>query len=381
MNIGFDGKRAANNLTGLGNYSRSLIAHLAKYFPQNQYFVYSPKIKDKPQINAFLQTEGIYLKLPETKSLLWRSIGIKTQLQKDNIDLYHGLSHELPIGIHKTGIRSIVTIHDLIFIKFPQNYGFIDRSIYKLKTRYACKHADRIIAISEQTKQDIVQLFKTDPNKIEVVYQSCDDSFKSPASREVKEIVKKKYNLPDKYILNVGTIETRKNLVNLVKALQHIDKNYKLVVIGKKTPYFKLVEKEIQSLNLQDRVLFLKNIPFTDLPVIYQMASLFAYPSVYEGFGIPIIEALYSHVPVVAATGSCLEEAGGPNSLYVHPEDYLALSKAINEVLANPALQADMKEKGLIYAQKFNNENISRQMIRLYHKTLDKTVILPHAKN
>ncbi|WP_316816033.1 glycosyltransferase family 1 protein [Pedobacter nyackensis] len=381
MNIGFDGKRAANNLTGLGNYSRSLIAHLAKYFPQNQYFVYSPKVKDKPQINAFLQTEGISLKLPETKSLLWRSLGIKNQLKKDHIDIFHGLSHELPIGIHKTGIRSIVTIHDLIFIKFPQNYGFIDRSIYRLKTRYACKHADRIIAISEQTKQDIIQLFKTDPNKIEVVYQSCDDSFKSQANNDTKKLVKEKYDLPVKYILNVGTIETRKNLVNLVKALQHIDQNYKLVVIGKKTAYYKLVEKEIQKLGLQDRVVFLKDIPFTDLPVIYQMASLFAYPSVYEGFGIPIIEALYSHVPVVAATGSCLEEAGGPNSLYVHPDDHLALSKVINDVLANPSLQADMKEKGLVYVQKFNNENISRQMMQLYHKTLDKTVILPNAKN
>lgn len=381
MNIGFDGKRAANNLTGLGNYSRSLIAHLAKYFPQNQYFVYSPKAKDKPQINAFLQTEGIRLKLPETTSFLWRSLGIKTQLQKDNIDLYHGLSHELPIGIHKTGIHSIVTIHDLIFIKFPQNYGFIDRFIYKLKTRYACQHADRIIAISEQTKNDIVQLFKTDPDKIEVVYQSCDDSFKSQATGELKALVKEKYHLPAKYILNVGTIETRKNLVNLIKALEHIDENYQLVVIGKKTAYFKLVEKEIQKLGLQDRVVFLKNIPFTDLPVIYQMASLFTYPSVYEGFGIPIIEALYSQVPVVAATGSCLEEAGGPNSLYVHPDDYLALSKTINDVLANSSLQAEMKEKGLVYVQKFNNEDISRQMIQLYHKTLDKTVILPHAKN
>ena len=381
MNIGFDGKRAVNNLTGLGNYSRSLIAHLANYFPQNQYFVYSPKVKDKPQIKSFLQTRGIHLELPQKNSLLWRSLGIKIQLKKDQIDLYHGLSHEIPIGIHNTGIPSIVTIHDLIFIKFPENYGFIDRTIYGLKTRYACKHANRIIAISEQTKQDIIQLFNTDPEKIDVVYQSCDDSFKQEATASAKANVKEKYKLPEKYILNVGTIETRKNLVNLIRALKHIDGGCKLVVIGKKTTYFKLVEKEIQNLDLQERVLFLTDIPFTDLPVIYQMAAIFAYPSRYEGFGIPIIEALYSKIPVVAATGSCLEEAGGPDSLYVHPDNYLALSKAINEVLSNPSLQNDMKEKGLLYVQKFNNENISRQIIQLYHKTLDKTVILPHVKN
>jgi glycosyltransferase involved in cell wall biosynthesis len=370
MIIGFDGKRAANNLTGLGNYSRSLIAHLARYFPQNQYFVYTPKTKDKPQIQAFTETKGISLKLPETKGMLWRSLGIKTQLQKDNIDLYHGLSHELPIGIHKTGIRSIVTIHDLIFLKFPQNYGFFDRLIYKLKTKYACEHADRIIAISEQTKQDIVALFKTDPDKIEVLYQSCDDSFKSMATQEIKDQVKDKYKLPAKYILNVGTIETRKNLLVLVKALKNIDGDYKLVVIGKKTGYFKMVEKEIQNLGLQNRILFLQQIPFTDLPVIYQMAALFAYPSIYEGFGIPIIEALYSNVPVVAATGSCLEEAGGPNSLYVHPDDHITLSKTINEILENTSLRKEMQESGLDYVKKFDNEHISRQMMQLYLKTV-----------
>ncbi|SDL25924.1 Glycosyltransferase involved in cell wall bisynthesis [Pedobacter sp. ok626] len=370
MNIGFDGKRAANNLTGLGNYSRSLIAHLAKYFPQNQYFVYSPKVKDIPQVNAFVNTKAIHLKLPETKGLLWRSLGIKTQLLKDRIDLYHGLSHEIPIGIHKIGIPSVVTIHDLIFIKFPKNYGVIDRFIYNLKTKYACKHASSIIAISEQTKHDIIQLFNIAPDKIEVVYQSCDDSFKSPASVEAKKLVHKKYNLPDQYILNVGTIETRKNLLTLIKALKNVNEGYKLVVIGKKTDYYKLVEKEIQKLGLNDRVLFLQNVPFTDLPVIYQMATVFAYPSVYEGFGIPIIEALYSHVPVVAATGSCLEEAGGPDSVYVHPTDHTAMANVINRILASPDLQTEMKEKGIAYVQKFNNEHISNQMMQLYIKTL-----------
>jgi glycosyltransferase involved in cell wall biosynthesis len=370
MKIGFDGKRAANNITGLGNYSRSLIAHLAKYFPQNQYFVYTPKVKDNPQISFFTETKGVHIKLPDTKAILWRTLGIKKQLISDKIDLFHGLSHELPIGIHNTGIPSIVTIHDLIFIRYPQNFGAIDRFIYKVKTKNACKNADRIIAISEQTKRDIISFYKTDPDKIEVIYQSCDDSFKSIATEEVKEQVRKKYNLPAKYILNVGTIETRKNLIVLIRALETIDEEFKLIVIGKKTSYFKLVEKEIQRLNLQSRIVFLQNIPFTDLPVIYQMASVFAYPSVFEGFGIPIIEALYSKVPVVAAIGSCLEEAGGPDSLYVHPDDHTALSKAINKILTNPSQKDDMIRKGLSYVQKFNNENISSQMMQLYLKTL-----------
>jgi glycosyltransferase involved in cell wall biosynthesis len=370
MNIGFDGKRAANNLTGLGNYSRSLIAQLAKYFPQNQYFVYSPKVKDNAQINTFTKTNGIHLELPQIKGLFWRSLGIKSQLVKDKINLYHGLSHELPIGIHKTGIPSLVTIHDLIFIRFPEYYGAIDRFIYKLKTKYACKHADRIIAISEQTKRDIIEFYQVDPDKIDVVYQSCDDIFKSLVSDEVREPVRVKYKLPGKYILNVGTIEPRKNLLTLIKALKNVDQEYKLVVIGKKTAYFKLVESEIHQLGLNDRVLFLQNVPFADLPAIYQMAGTFVYPSLYEGFGIPIIEALYSNVPVVAATGSCLEEAGGHGSLYVEPADHIALANAINSILGSTALQAEMKEKGMAYVQKFNNGTISQQMMQLYLKTL-----------
>lgn len=381
MKIGFDGKRATKNLTGLGNYSRSLIAHMAKYFPQNQYFVYSPGLKNVPQINAFTKTTGVQLKFPDSKTLFWRSLGIKSQLKNDKIELYHGLSHELPIGIRNTGIPSIVTIHDLIFLRFPKFYGFIDRHIYKAKTSYACKQADHIIAISEKTKRDIVQYFNTNPAKIEVIYQSCDDSFKSRASAELKTLVRKKYNLPEQYILNVGTIETRKNLRCLIKALKTINEGCKLVVIGKKTTYYKQIEEEIQKLQLDSRVLFLQNIPYTDLPVIYQLATIFAYPSIYEGFGIPIIEALFSNVPVVAATGSCLEEAGGPYSRYVEPTDHQTLSNVINEILKNPAMQEEMKEKGMAYVQKFNNEHIANQLMQLYIKTLDKTVILPHATN
>ncbi|MBE9603018.1 glycosyltransferase family 1 protein [Pedobacter sp. MC2016-24] len=374
MNIGFDGKRAANNLTGLGNYSRSLIAHLAKYFPQNQYLVYTPKLKDNPQITSFKKaSDNIRFILPAKAGLLWRSLGIKKQLLTDKIDLFHGLSHEIPIGMRNTGIPTLVTIHDLIFLKFPQYFGRIDRLIYHLKIRYACKHADKIIAISEQTRQDIIAAYQVDPGKIEVVYQSCDDAFKVLADENLKEQVRKKYKLPLKYILNVGTIESRKNLLTLVQALKDVDPEYKLVVVGKKTSYAKLVITAIERLGLGDRIVFLKNIPFHDLPVIYQMASVFCYPSLYEGFGIPIIEALYSNVPVVAATGSCLEEAGGPQSLYVAPMDHEHLASCINKILTDADLQNKMRKYGLEYVQKFDNKLVTSQMMDIYKNTCSAT--------
>lgn len=370
MKIGFDGKRATNNLTGLGNYSRSLIAQLAEFFPQNQYFVYSPKIKEHAQIRHFLTAKGIESRLPDQPGLFWRTSGIKKQLLKDNIDLFHGLSHEIPLQIQNSGIRSIVTIHDLIFLKFPQYFGRIDRFIYKLKAYYACRHADKIVAISECTKRDIIEFFHTDPDKIEVVYQSCDDSFKFPSSAQIQQEVRIKHNLPSKYILNVGTIETRKNLLTLIKALPQIHPDYQLVVVGKQTAYADSVHQEIANLGLKDRVHFLQNVPFDELPSIYQMAGSFVYPSLYEGFGIPIIEALYSNIPVIAATGSCLEEAGGENSLYVSPFDHVALSAAINKVLNDPTLAEQMKTKGLEYVQKFNTRVIAGDLMKVYTQVL-----------
>ncbi|WP_316822372.1 glycosyltransferase family 1 protein [Pedobacter gandavensis] len=370
MKIGFDGKRAANNLTGLGNYSRSLIEYLAEFFPQNQYFVYTPKVKEHAQIFRFLKLKGIKIELPDRPGWLWRTLGIKKQLLKDQIDLFHGLSHEIPMGIQHSGIPSVVTIHDLIFLRFPKYYGRIDRFIYELKFRYACKHADKIVAISECTKRDLIHFFKTDPDKIEVVYQSCDDSFKSTTDQKKRESVRAKHHLPEKFILNVGTIETRKNLMMLIRALPEIDQEYQLVVVGKKTAYTKLVNKEIDLLGLRSRVKFLQNVPFDDLPSIYQMASAFVYPSLYEGFGIPIIEALYSGIPVIAATGSCLEEAGGENSLYVSPFDHKTLAISINKVLSNPGLATKMKAKGLEYVKKFDTRGLTEEMIKIYTQVL-----------
>lgn len=374
MNIGFDGKRAANNLTGLGNYSRSLIRQLAEFFPQNQYFVYTPQLQEQPQISSFFKKDHILLKLPSKKQFrwLWRSIGIKKQLSEDQIDIYHGLSNEIPLGIQRLPLKTVVTIHDLIFLRLPQTYSITNRTIYNLKARYACKHADRIIAISQQTKNDIIAFYGTDPAKIEVIYQSCDDTFKTLVPEADKAAVRSKYGLPDKYFLYVGTIEARKNLLLIVQAMRSVNPDYKLVVIGRRQAYAKEVDREITASGLTGRVLFLTGIPAADLPCIYQMASIFLYPSFYEGFGIPVIEALYSGVPVIAASGSCLEEAGGPDSIYVGPRDAAAMSAAIRSILDDPERASMMSRRGLLYVQQFNTSSLSRQLMDCYRNMMLK---------
>lgn len=378
MRIGFDGKRAVQNNTGLGNYSRYIIDILSQYYETNEYIIYAPKQRENKALSKILEKRNIQAVYPaislwEKCRSLWRVWGIKTQLKQDRLSIFHGLSNELPLSISKSGTKSIVTIHDLIFLRYPQFYKWIDRHIYAYKYRKACENSDRIIAISEMTKRDIITYWKIDEQKIDVVYQGCHPNFKLQASEKQKEEIREKYRLPQKYILNVGSIESRKNLLLIVKALEYIPDDIALIAVGKRTSYTDTVEEYINSHKLNDRVHLLHNIPFQELPVLYQLAQLFVYPSFFEGFGIPIIEAIHSGIPVIAATGSCLEEAGGPDSIYINPNDEKELAEKINELLSSPETVSIMIEKGRKYVERFSEEVIAQDIMHVYQKVLPAT--------
>ena len=174
MNIGFEAKRAYSNGTGLGHYSRTLISSLAQYHAEHRYFLFAPKTTDLFNATAFNNIETVTPQWFPAKLFpsIWRSNWVTRDLKKQKIDLYHGLSHEIPIGIHKTGIHSVVTMHDLIFERYPKQYNPIDVQIYRKKFQYACTHADRVIAISKQTKDDLIELYKVPESKIDICYQS-----------------------------------------------------------------------------------------------------------------------------------------------------------------------------------------------------------------
>ena len=377
MRLGFDAKRAALNRTGLGNYSRYVVDILAKNSTSDEYLLYTPKVKPNGFLDSLLKIKTVSVKLPDTflgeklKSL-WRSRGIVSQLKRDEVELFHGLSNELPFGIQHSGIKSVVTIHDLIFRCHPEFYKPIDAYIYDLKFRYACFVADKIIAVSECTKRDIVRFYGTDPSKIEVIYQGCDAFFTQKASKEKLLEVQEKYKLPNEFILSVGSIEARKNLLLAVKALLHTDTKIPLVAVGKRTAYTTEIERFVEENNLQKRVILLHDVPFADLPAIYQLGKLFVYPSLYEGFGIPLIEAIHSGLPVIGATGSCLEEAGGPDSVYVNPYDEKELAAAFDRILSDNVLQSKMIESGSEYVKRFDEQIQAAQIKQLYSEILNK---------
>ena len=378
MNIGFDAKRAYQNSTGLGHYSRTLISSLAAFYPHNNYYLFAPKITTTFNTTEFKNIHPISPQNFPSSSFksIWRSNWVKQDLLKNGIDIYHGLSHEIPVGITKTGIKSVVTMHDLIFERYPEQYNPIDRIIYRKKFSYACNNADKIIAISLQTKQDIIDFYKIPEEKITVCYQSCNPAFNEMISEEKKEATRQLYNLPADYYLYVGSIIERKNLLLICKALKQLNSALPLVVIGEGSTYKQKVKAFIAENGLAQQVIFLSESPSAkssesyrsafDFPAIYQMATAMIYPSIFEGFGIPVLEALCSRLPVITSNVSCMPETGGDAALYVNPGNVYEMANAMHTVAADIELRNKMIVKGIAHASKFTQQKTTEAVMNLY---------------
>ncbi|WP_447950944.1 glycosyltransferase family 4 protein [Chryseobacterium koreense] len=363
MKIAFDGKRFFNNSSGLGNYSRDLVRILATFYPDNQYVILNKNQSERGR--EILSLPHVSFK-ETSKGSLSRQFKMGKDAQNLDADIFHGLSGELPLRWNKKPIKKIVTIHDLIFLRFPNYYSFFDRKIHFWKFKRATEQADLIIAISEQTRKDIIQFLKVPESKIEVVYQGCHQAFKEYIFPEFLEQTKMRFNLPEKFILNVGTIEERKNLLGIVKALK--DTDIPLVVVGRKTKYYSRVRSFIDKNNLKNQVLFLENVSMHELAAIYRLADIFVYPSFFEGFGIPVIEALFSGTPVITSNVSCLPEAGGKDSVYINPENVDDIRAKILFLWNNESERKRRARMGLEYVQKFTDENIAKEMMKIYQK-------------
>ena len=371
LSIGFDAKRAFVNAAGLGNYSRNTLRALGNVFPNNHYFLFTPKIVN----NRFSLPQGSTVIMPNSfwwRALkpFWRRYKISGLAQKAKLDLYHGLSHELPIGIEKTSTKSIVTIHDLIFIRYPELYKRTDRKIYFKKYLHACKVADHIIAISEQSKHDIMDYFGIDQKKISVIYQSVNPIFFEENDQAKIEKTRKKYQLPSKFILSVGTIEARKNLKLVLQALNEMELDCPLVVVGKPTKYMDTIKPLIHKLG--DRLILLHQVKDDDLNQMYRMARLMIYASVFEGFGLPIAEAQAAGCPVITSKVSSMPEAGGKAAHYISPNSISDISKGIKKIVDDDSYRVELIEKGFENSKRFSPDNYAEQLMTIYQKVYDE---------
>ena len=386
MIIGFDAKRIVRNGTGLGSYSRTLVNNLIVQCPEDtELRLYAPdkgidalRNQIKPGVTWCYpkRNSSLFTPFPTDGRLpvafhsslyksYWRSHGIVNDLKRDGVEVFHGLSGELPIGLRKAGIKGVVTIHDLIFLRHPEWYNPVDVMFYKWKFHKTLKEATKIIAISECTKRDIIHYGKVEPERIELIYQSFSPQFKqnsSPQNNTASEENSSLFTLNSslkRYILSVGTVEERKNLGLAVKALDYLPDNVHLVAVGRQTDYAK-------SLPKHSRLHLMGQLPIEELTALYDGAEAFVYPSRYEGFGIPIIEAISRGLPVVACTGSCLEEAGGPDSIYVDPDDAQAMANAIKSVLKGAPDREQRIERSKEYIKRFEGNDVAAQVMQLY---------------
>jgi glycosyltransferase involved in cell wall biosynthesis len=374
MRIGFDAKRMLNNPTGLGNYARILVNALMRDYARNEYLLFSPTAKGElfHQIHGDFEMHFPGTKWAQSVHPWWRSYGMTHDLLKNRVAIYHGLSNELPLNIHKYGIQTVVTIHDLIFLRHTEQYPWIDRQIYTLKTKYAVKHADKVIAVSQETKRDLIELYGVPEKKIAVIYQSVNDKFYQKVQEEEKASVAKRYKLPERYILNVGSFFPRKNQIRLIEAFDRIKDQIDggLVLVGHSGSMLSDIQKFIAEKNLSTRIHTMTDISNADLPAVYQSASLFVYPSLLEGFGVPVLEALASGVPVIATRGGAIEEAAGESSLFVNPNSAEDIAEKILSVWQDEILGKKMISAGYLHAQTMTDRIFASQMMQIYESIL-----------
>lgn len=351
MKIGFDAKRYYHNNTGLGNYSRTLVGDLQSFFPENEYKLYDAKSFE-------------------------RTFRLGGRAYNDGCQLFHGLSNELPFDIK---IPSIVTIHDVCWRTFPEMYHFFDRKMYDWKYGKSCLKADKVVAISESTKRDIMRIYGVREEKIEVIYQPVARNYYTPLPHvEAKSTVKEQLpSLPDDFILYVGSINKRKNLLSVVKALEVIptDQRPLLLAVGNGHEYRREVEEYISAHGLGKYVTIVNSINDNSiLQSLYSEAMAFVYPSFYEGFGLPVVEAALQHTPVITSTVSSLPEAAGQDACLIDPnrnDAVEAIAHHIQHLITDETFHDEVATKMERYAREmFTPEVLTKKMMALYNRML-----------
>lgn len=330
MNIGYDAKRYFHNKTGLGNYSRDLVDTIISNHPKDHFFLFDlkPDIENLPSNIVAVPSSSLNL----FDRMLWRPYFIRKEIRNYKLDVYHGLSNELPFGKFPEGVKKIVTIHDVIFRHFPEHYPAFDRWIYEKKTAHAVKVSDVIVATSKSTAEDLMSFYGAKSEKIHVVYQTCGAGHRKYYPKDLVDRIKSKYHLPSDYFLYVSSFQTRKNHLQLLKAFKNYTGNCKLVLAGKTGETLKICKDYISDNGLQERVFIRQDVSLDDLPLLYRAAKGFVYPSVTEGFGIPLIEAAFAGLPIAYNDIPVFKELAPEGSIAFDADDIPSFSKALSEL-------------------------------------------------
>lgn len=352
--------------SGISEYTYNLLDYLFKIDQKNQYFLFYNAAK-KIKAPKFNFPNVIYkgFKYPNKIFNLGLSLFKIAQLDKmlGGVDVF--LSPSFLFTNLSKDCKKIMIIHDLSFELYPEFFTFKKRLWHKLiKPKQLCQQADKIIAISNNTKNDVIKIYDVNPEKIEVVYDGISEIFFQPISEEQKNKVKNKFNLPDNYVFYLGNLEPRKNVESLILAFDKVkDKSTHLVIAGGQAWKYKNIYKLWQNSQARGRIKLLGYVDTADKPSLYALAKIFVYPSIYEGFGLPPLEAMACGTPAITSFNSSLAEVVSDAGLLIDPNNTNELAETINQLLLDEKLQNIFKEKGLRQSQKFRWNDAAQKIL------------------
>jgi len=354
MRIGIDAHCIGQRKTGNETYTRSLVKHLGLLEPDGiDYVVYltseasrSGEVFDGPRSRAkLIRPESPFLRIP---------IGFALESRSEKLDLIHA-QYFLP---HHLRCRTVLTVHDVLYERYPEFFAKIDLYRNKIGVPWSCRRADHIITVSESSKRDLIEFYGLDPRRITVTYHGPDECYRPLDQVAAKEKLRKKYGLDGEFILYVGAIQPRKNVPRLLSAFAELKRKHrisqKLVIVGPKAWMATEAFAAAENLLAEGDVVVTGYVPREDLACFYNAATVFAYVSICEGFGLPVLEAFACGTPVITSLGSALEEIAGGAAILVDPLDVSAIASAIESLLTNSDLRARLRALGLARSSHFS---------------------------
>lgn len=372
--LGFDAIRAVRNATGLGAYSRHVLAGIAEADPTRDLHGYTPV---GPAADFPFPAPPGTLHLPPrgwrgaALGKLWRTARLGQQVAADGIEVYHGLTQEIPRDLPGTGVRSVVTVHDLLYITRPELFPAIDRASYRWRYRWSAERADAIIAVSSGTRDDLVAHWQLDPARIAVVPPAVDPACFTVPSPEAIAAVRAARDLGGPYVIAVGTLEPRKNQQLLVAALaESAARDLTLVLVGRDAGSREALGSAAGRHGVAARLRILEDVAPTELPALVAGAEAANVVSTGEGFGMPIVEAMALGVPVVATAGTNLQDAGGTAATYVAPDDPAAVATAWHTWRTDPDARAGAVAAGRAHAAGFDRRVLAARLLAIYDAVL-----------
>jgi glycosyltransferase involved in cell wall biosynthesis len=373
--IGIDARLFGTaHATGIGAYTEELIANLLTLDTENKYVAFVlPEVADTfPFYAKNLKKWPVNFRhYTYSEQVLYPAI-----LTKAKLDLIHYTNFNTPVFFKN--IKSVVTVHDLTLWFFPgrKQKSWLRRSVYKYVIRKSCENATRIIAVSKGTKADIVKYLGIDKGKVDVVYESAPKRYRDKIDAKRLEMVKGKYNISKPYFLYVGEQRPHKNLVRLIRAFATFKRqyqlDYQLVLVGKIDVHAPEIPETIKQLGLQDDVITTGYIADKDLPYFYAGAFSFVFPSLYEGFGIPPLEAMAAGIPVLSSNASVMPEILGDAALFFNPKNLEDMAQAMYKLATTYRLQKELRDKGFKQIKKYSYTKMVKETLEVYKKTLNE---------